>query len=94
MEEDKKVYGVVGTVTIGTDEYRDLLTDKFEAEKRASEEHDRWYKAYCEKNEIEKKCKELKVEIDKIKNFIKQNSVHIGEDGVSMSVIMGLFGEE
>ena len=27
MNEEKKTYSVVGTVTIGTDEYRDLITE-------------------------------------------------------------------
>lgn len=94
MDENKKEYSVVGTVTIGTDEYRDLLTEKFEAEKARSEWHDKWYQEYCAKSKLESECKKLKEELDKVKNFIKKNSVHIGEDGVSMSVIMSLFGEE
>ena len=94
MDENKKEYSVVGTVTIGTDEYRDLLTEKFEAEKAGSEWHDKWYQEYRTKCELESECKKLKEELDKVKNFIKKNSVHIGEDGVSMSVIMSLFGEE
>ena len=92
--EEKKEYSVVGTVTIGTDEYRDLITSKFEAERARQEEHDHWYKCYCEKNRIEEENKKLKEELDRVKNFIKKNSVNIGENGVSMSVIMSLFGEE
>ncbi|MBO6271715.1 hypothetical protein J6O48_02925 [bacterium] len=93
MEENKKEYSVIGTVTIGTDEYRDLLEDKFTAEKEKSEWHAKWYNEYCAKGKLESECKKLKEELDRVKNFIKKNSVHIGEDGVSMSVIMSLFGD-
>lgn len=94
MDENKKEYSVVGTVTIGTDEYRDLLQDRFNAEKEKSEWHNKWYEEYCAKGRLENECKKLKEELDRVKNFIKKNSVHIGEDGISMAVIMSLFGEE
>lgn len=92
--DEKKVYNVIGTVTIGTDEYRDLLTEKFEAEKEKSEWHNKWYKEYTENRDKDKEIEKLREELDKVKNFIKKNSVAIGENGVSMSVIMSLFGEE
>lgn len=91
-EDNKKEYSIVGTVTIGTDEYRDLLQDKFDAEKRADEEHDRWYRAYCDKGELENKCKKLEDELNKLKKFIAKNKAIIGEDGIT--VFMSMFGEE
>lgn len=97
--EERKEYTVVGTVTIGTDEYRDLLTDKFNAEKKADEEHDRWYKEYCEKrdiqNELDKVKSEycrLKDELDKYKKFVKKNSATISED--SITLFMQMLGED
>ena len=97
--EERKEYTVVGTVTIGTDEYRDLLTDKFNAEKKADEEHDRWYKEYCEKreiqNELEKvksECGKLKEELDKYRKFVKKNSTTISED--SITLFMQMLGED
>ena len=99
MEENKKEYSVIGTVTIGTDEYRDLLTEKFEAEKARDEEHDRWYKAYMDKNKAVEEAKQLteerdklREELDKLKKFIKKNSATISED--SITVFASLFGEE
>ena len=92
MEENKKEYGVIGTVTIGTDEYRDLLTEKFVAEQAKSEWHDKWYKEYCEKGKLENECKKLKEELDKLKKFIQKNSGLINADGVT--VFATLFGEE
>lgn len=97
--EERKEYTVVGTVTIGTDEYRDLLTDKFNAEKKADEEHDRWYKEYCEKREIQTELDKVKVEygrlkdeLDKYKKFVKKNSVNINEDSVTL--FMQMLGED
>jgi hypothetical protein len=92
MDENKKEYTVVGTVTIGTDEYRDLLTEKFEAERAKEEEHDRWWKCYTEKNELEKTNKKLMEELDKYKKFIKKNSVNISED--SITLFMSMLGED
>jgi len=92
MEENKKEYSVIGTVTIGTDEYRDLITEKFEAQKSEGEWHDKWYKEYCEKRELETECKKLKEELDKLKKFIKKNQALINEDGIT--VFMSMFGED
>ena len=51
MNEEKKTYSVVGTVTIGTDEYRDLIIEKFNAEREADRQRTEWYKEYidCQK---------------------------------------------
>ena len=88
MNENKKKYSVDGIVIIGTDEYRDLLNEKFEAE----EWHDKWQEEYCVKSELECECKKLKEELDKLKKFLSKNKALIDEDGVT--VFMSLFGEE
>ena len=72
--DEKKSYSIVGTVTIGTDEYRDLLTDKFEAVKKADEEHDRWYRAYCDRAKLEEENTKLKQELEQLKRYIKENN--------------------
>lgn len=97
MDEEKKTYSVIGTVTIGTDEYRDLLTEKFEAQKEKEQEHDRWYSCYCEKRDLQTQydklktqCEKLKEELDRCKAYIKKTSVN--EDVVS--IFMSLFGDE
>jgi len=90
MEEKK--YTVVGKVEIGTDEYRDLLTAKFEAENKA----DRYMREGWDKdkqiNELNKQVEALKSKLNKCEQFIKKNSVNISEDGIS--IFMSLFGEE
>ena len=92
MDENKKEYSVVGTVTIGTDEYRDLLTEKFEAEKSKDEWYNKWYKEYTRANDLQKQVDALKAKIHKCEQFIKKNTVSISEDGIS--VFMSMFGEE
>ena len=92
MEENKKVYSITGTVTIGTDEYRDLLQEKFAAIEDKKEWHDKWYNEYCEKGKLENECKKLKEELDKLKKFITKNQALINEDGIT--VFMSMFGEE
>lgn len=90
--DENKVYSVTGTVTIGTDEYRDLLTEKFEAEKEKSKWHDKWYEEYCNKGKLENECEKLKEELDKYKKFVKKNTVNINED--SITLFMQMLGED
>ena len=87
--EEKKEYSIIGTVTIGTDEYRDLLQEKFDAQKLESDWHTKWYNEYCDKRKFEDECKKLKEELDKCKAYIKKTSVN--EEAIS--IVMSLFGE-
>ena len=75
MEENKKVYAVVGTVTIGTDEYRDLIEAVKDAQREKDEQSNKWYEQYRKANELEKENEELKVKIEKYEAFIKQDTV-------------------
>ena len=72
MEENKKEYSVIGTVTIGTDEYRDLLDEKYKAEKEKYEWHDKWYSEYCEKNKLTKELEKLKEELSQVKELLNK----------------------
>ena len=72
MNEEKKTYSVVGTVTIGTDEYRDLIREKFEAEKEAEYQRHRWYTEYEAKQKLEEKNKKLSERLDSLEKFIKE----------------------
>ena len=94
MDETKKEYSVVGTVTIGTDEYRDLLTEKFEAEKVRSELereckhwHDKWYQECRTKDKLESEYKKVIEELDKLRKFLSKNKAFIDEDGVTTSFV-------
>lgn len=90
MGEEKKVYSVIGTVTIGTDEYRDLIEAKTEAERKAERERDEWYKVYSEKTKIESEAKKLKEELDQLKAYIKENNE---QDKYELWIVRARLGE-
>lgn len=70
MDENKKTYSVIGTVTIGTDEYRDLLEAKVAAEKDAEKKRSDWYAEYNKRQELEKEVKTLTDQLAKYKAFL------------------------
>lgn len=73
--EERKAYQIIGTVTIGTDEYRDLIEAVKEAEKNAEDaDHCRW-EYYRKANELEKENEELKKKLEKYEAFTKQDTV-------------------
>ena len=59
MNEEKKEYSIIGQVTIGTDEYRDLIEAVKEAEKEArdyrKESNDRYWRI----KDLEQKAESL-----------------------------------
>lgn len=97
MDENKKEYSVVGTVTIGTDEYRDILKDKFEAEKTKAEYNNKWFNEYQRANQLQKQVDALTAKIQKCEDIIRRctkSSAENKEESAFISVIMSLFGEE
>ena len=74
MEEQKKVYSIVGTVTIGTDEYRDLLVEACEARKEAEHQNSRYWEKYSECSKLESKVKELTEKLEQYQRYIKDNN--------------------
>ena len=91
MEENKKEYSVIGTVTIGTDEYRDLIEYRMTQENRADGYmHDVWKKD-SEIKDLKKQVELLQQKIGRYEKFIKKNTVNISEDGIS--VFASLFEE-
>ncbi len=73
MNEEKKVYSVIGTVTIGTDEYRDLITEKCDAEREVDRQRSEWYKEYARAQKLEEKNKKLTEKLDSIEKYLKEN---------------------
>lgn len=59
MNEEKKTYAP-GTVTISSEEYRDILTEAFDAKKNADEWSDRYWKECREKRNLEEENAKLK----------------------------------
>lgn len=91
MDEEKKVYSVIGTVTIGTDEYRDLIESRMEVEKSK----DYYMRESWKKDEEIKKLKSqvdaLTSKIKKCEKFFKNNHDASGD---VISVFMSIFGED
>ena len=90
MDDEKKTYSFIGTVTIGTDEYRDLITEKFEAIRQYNEESNRWYKEYSRANKLESENKKLKEELDQLKAYIKDNNE---QDKYELWIVRAKLGE-
>ena len=64
--DEKKTYSVVGTVTIGTDEYRDLIENLKDAQKEAEEQRSKWWEQY---NKLQNTEKELKAVLERLKEL-------------------------
>ena len=68
--DEKKTYSVIGNVTIGTDEYRDLIERALEAEKEVSDFRSRYWNKESEAKEMSKKNKELEEKLATYREFI------------------------
>ena len=75
MNEEKKTYSVVGTVTIGTDEYRDLIIEKCKAEREADRQRTEWYNEYTRAEKLVAKNTKLSEKLDSLEKFIKELEV-------------------
>ena len=72
--DEKKVYSIVGTMTIGTDEYIDLIEGKLDAEKSRDEYSSKYWDKYREVSKLEEENKMLKKELDKYRKFVNDNN--------------------
>lgn len=68
-EKEDKEYEIKGTVTIGTDEYRDLIQETCDLRSAGQKEHDDWYKEYVLRQELEKKVKAYEEKLEEINEF-------------------------
>lgn len=73
MDESNKKYEVVGTVTIGSDEYRDLIVEKTKREADADKYRSEYWKEQSRANSLEKQVAALTDELNKYKKFVKEN---------------------
>ena len=82
--EEKKKYEVVGTVTIGSDEYRDLIEDV----QKVINDRDRYMRQGWEKDskitDLTKEVEKLTAENKKLKDFIKKPHSNTKDDFVAM----------
>lgn len=91
MNENEKKYSVIGTVTIGTDEYRDLIESRMEVEKSKDYYMRESWKKDEEIKNLKERVEALTTKMKKCENFIKRNTVN-SED--SIAIFLSMFGEE
>jgi Skp family chaperone for outer membrane proteins len=70
--EDKK-YTVVGSVTIGTDEYRDLVENGIRKEQEAEDYRSKFWKEQSKSGELQKELAALKPKYEALNKFVKSD---------------------
>lgn len=75
MDEEKKTYSVVGTVTIGSDEYRDLVEEVINARAEYKDVDRRRSELYWKCNDLEKKVKAAEEQMAVYKEFINSSEL-------------------
>ena len=71
--DEKKTYSVVGTVTIGTDEYRDLIESLKEAQHEASENRSARWEFYSKAQKLETELKAVLEKLNELEAFVKSD---------------------
>lgn len=89
--EEKKIYSIVGQVTIGTDEYRDLIESRMESEKSKDYYMREGWKKDEEIKNLKKRVEVLQAKVEKCEKFFKNNHDASGD---IISVFMSIFGED
>ena len=74
MDEQKKIYSVIGTVQIGTDEYRDLIESCVESKKEAEENNSKRWEEYRRANKAEDELKAVKAKSELLDAFLKSDA--------------------
>lgn len=72
-DESKKAYSVIGQVTIGTDEYRDLIVAVEETRADAEKQRTSWYEQYNKVNKLEADIKKISAVSDSYADFINSS---------------------
>lgn len=86
---DEKKYSIVGRVEIGTDEYRDLIEGKIDAEKSRDSYIREGWKKDEEIQKLKKQVEVLTERAERYKNFIKSHCTVNAEDSISLFVNLG-----
>lgn len=71
-DDERKEYPVVGSVTLSTEEYTDLVRALFKTRKKADSEHNDWYNEYKDHETTKKKVKELEERINNLQNRVSE----------------------
>lgn len=73
MNEERKKYEVQGTVTISTEEYRDLLEDKYDALKSRDFYQSKYWEFETKVKKLEEENKILSIHNEQYKRYIKES---------------------
>ena len=82
MDEEKKTYAP-GTVTISSEEYRDILTEAFDAKKDTEKWNTKYWDEYRAKRNLEEENAKLREQVAKLeKEFeaVQKNSETFSHD--------------
>ena len=71
--DEKKKYAVVGTVTIGTDEYRDLIESLKDAQKDAEKSNSARWEQYSRAQKFECELKAALEKLNELEAFVKSD---------------------
>lgn len=95
--EEKKEYSVIGTVTIGTDEYRDLIEQKLSADKTMEYYRNKYWEEERKVKELSKQVEVLNEKINKCDKLLakyKKPSDNDEQEDNTITLLMHIFGEE
>lgn len=70
--EDKK-YTVVGSVTIGADEYRDLVENRIKQEQEADNYRSKFWNELSKSGDLQKELDALKPKYEALNKFVKSD---------------------
>lgn len=70
IDKEPKQYETKGTVTISSEEYRDLVCENVELRVKAQKEHEDWYREYQRAESLEKEKKALKSKLDELNEWL------------------------
>lgn len=68
--EEKKLYPVNGTVTISTEEYRDLIESSIKTQHSLDKMRSDWCSEYGRANKLQKELEESKADLEKLTAFV------------------------
>lgn len=74
MEDEKKLYSIIGQVTIGTDEYRDLIESVAKAEKDRGYYRDKYWDEERKTQKLTEEVKALQDKLGLVTLFFTENS--------------------
>ena len=95
MEEEKKTYAP-GTVTISSEEYRDILTEAFDAKKDAEKWNTKYWDEYRAKRNLEEENAKLREQVAKLEKelaSVKEESEMVHDENLVSMLAAAVKGQ-